>query len=134
MVGKRYNAMKKTIKTIFTALIVLIAIVALAACSDEGPEPGFDVTGVWSEQGGGSTVEFTASGGYILNFNPGLSDGTTKFEGDSYDRIDNGHLSFIVIMGRAPMEIIDVEASISSDHVLKFKLDGKTYKFTKDGG
>jgi hypothetical protein len=106
----------------------------LVACGNGGPEPGFDVTGLWTEQGGGSTLEFTEAGGYVLNFDPPLSDGTTKFEGESYNRIDNSHLTFTILMGLASLEIIKVEATINSKNVLRFKLDGKTYRFTKADG
>jgi hypothetical protein len=121
-------------KTISLVSIVAIAGLMLVACSGGGPEPGFDVTGLWEEQGGDSTLEFTADGGYELNFDPPLSDGTTMFSGESYNRIDNGHLSFTVVMGgAASLEIVEVEATINSDNVLRFRLDGQTYRFVKVG-
>ncbi len=113
------------------ASISLVIGVILVACGNGGPEPGFDVTGLWTEQGGGSTLEFTEAGGYVLNFDPSLSDGTTNFEGESYNRVDNSHLTFTVLMGRASLEIIEVEATINSSNMLRFKLDGKTYRFIK---
>ena len=120
-------------KAIVSAVILLIISVVLVGCGDSGPEPGFDVTGLWIEQGGGSTLEFTEAGGFVLNFDPPLSDGTTMFEGDNYNRVDNSHLTFTMLMGRASLEIIEVEATINSSEVLRFKLDGKTYRFTKSG-
>ena len=114
------------------ASIFLVIGMILVACGNGGPEQGFDVTGLWTEQGGGSTVEFNEGGGYVLNFDPSLSDGTTKFEGDSYNRVDNSHLTFTVLMGGlASLEIIEAEATINSNNVLSFKLDGKTYRFIK---
>ena len=118
-------------KAISLVSIFLMAGVMLVACSDGGPEPGFDVTGLWEEQGGNSTLEFTADGGYELNFDPPLSDGTTIFGGESYDRVDNSHLNFTIVMGRASLEIVEVEATINSDNVLRFRLDGQTYRFVK---
>ena len=112
---------------------LVVFVLLLSACGDAGPEADFDVTGVWVEQGGGSTLEFTEEGGYAFVFDPALSDGTTKFSSESFDRIDNAHVGFTIIMGRGSIEIIDIKASISSDHVLKFKLDGKTYRFEKAG-
>ncbi|MBN1954061.1 MAG: hypothetical protein JW900_03320 [Anaerolineae bacterium] len=119
---------------VLIALLFLIASLILVACGDGGPEPGFDVTGLWTEQGGSSTIEFTAGGAYEINFDPPLSDGTTSFGGDSYTRVDNSHLTFVVVMGRASLEIIDVEATINSENVLRFRLDGRTYRFVKADG
>lgn len=114
------------------ALIFLVIGVILVACGNGGPEPGFDVTGLWTEQGGSSTLEFNEAGGYALNFDPSLSDGTTKFEGESYNRVDNSHLTFTILMGGlATLDIIEAEAAINSNNVLRFKLDGKTYSFIK---
>ena len=114
------------------ASIFLVIGVILVACGNGGPEAGFDVTGLWTEQGGGSTLELTEAGGYVLNFDPSLSDGTTNFEGESYNRVDNSHLTFTVLMGGiASLEIIEVEATINSNNVLRFKLDGRTYRFIK---
>ena len=124
-----------TRKAVSLALIFLVGSLMLVACSDSGPEPGFDVTGLWTEQGGDSTFEFTENGGYDLNFDPPLSDGTTQFGGESYNRIDNSHLTFTALMGRiTSLEIIEVEATINSENVLRFRLDGKTYRFTKADG
>jgi len=121
-------------KVVSLVSILLVVNVMLVACSDGGPEPGFDVTGLWTEQGGDSTLEFTEAGGYDLNFDPSLSDGTTKFGGESYNRVDNSHLTFTVLMGRATLEIIEVEAIITSGNVLRFELDGKNYRFIKADG
>ena len=121
--------MKKNIRFLLYFALMLVLLTTIVSCSDPGPAENFDVTGVWQEEGGNSTVKFTEDGGYELNFDPGLSDGTTKFGGESFTRVDNGHLTFTVVMGRGTLEIITVEASISSDNVMKFKLDGKTYKF-----
>jgi hypothetical protein len=119
-------------KAVSLVPIFLLVSMMLVACSDSGPEPGFDVTGLWTEQGGDSTLEFTEDGGYSLNFDPPLSDGTTMFEGESYNRIDNSHLTFTVLMGGfASLEIIEVEATINSENVLRFRLDGRTYRFIK---
>lgn len=126
--------MIRGMKSFLTVSILLaVSVVMLVGCGGAGPEPGFDVTGVWTEQGGGSTLEFTEGTGYMLIFEPPLSDGTTKFGGESYARVDNSHLTFTILMGRAPLEIIEVEAIIDSSHVLRFKLDGKSYRFTKTG-
>ena len=103
----------------------------LVACSDGGPEPGFDVTGLWTEQGGGSALEFTEDGGFNLNFDPPLSDGTFRWEGESFNRTDNSHLTLVVVMGRPSLEIIEVEATINSENVLRFRLDGKVYRFIR---
>ncbi len=121
-------------KVLRVSIVLVLATVLLAACGDSGPEPGFDVTGLWTEQNGDSTLEFTEAGGYILAFDPSLSDGTTQFEGESYTRVDNSHLTFTMLMGRASLEIIEVEATINSSNVLQFKLDGKNYRFVKGGG
>jgi hypothetical protein len=118
-------------KAIQTSIFLVIGVILLVACGNGGPEPGFDVTGLWTEQDGGSTIRFTEAGGYILSFDPSLSDGTTSFEGDSYKRVDNSHLTFTMLMGRASLEIIEVEATINSSNVLRFKLDGKDYRFVK---
>lgn len=118
-------------KAILASIFLVIGVI-LVACSNGGPEPGFDVTGLWTEQGGGSTLEFNEAGGYVLNFDPSLSDGTTKFEGESYNRVDNSHLTFTVLMGgMATLDIIEAEATINSNNELRFKLDGKTYRFIK---
>jgi hypothetical protein len=123
--------MKRKTKALSLVLIFLVLSVILVACSDGGPEPGFDVTGLWKEQDGGSTLKFNEDGSYELNFVPSLSDGTTRFGGESYNRVDNSQLTFTVVMGRASLEIIKVEATINSQNVLRFKLDGKTYRFIK---
>ncbi len=115
------------------SILLTVSVVMLAGCGGGGPEPGFDVTGVWTEQDGGSTIEFTEGTGYMLIFEPPLSDGTTEFSGESYARVDNSHLTFTILMGRASLEIIEVEATIDSSHVLRFRLDGKSYRVTKTG-
>ena len=120
--------MKKTIRII---LIMLAINIMLVACSDAGPEPGFDVTGLWQGQGNNSAIEFKKYGDYEITFDPALSDGTTKFGGEFYKRVDNGTITFTVVMGRAAIEIIEVEATINSKNVLRFKLDGKTYRLEK---
>lgn len=57
------------------------------------------------------------------------------FGGESYDRVDNSHLNFTVVMGgAASIEIVEVEATINSDNVLRFRLDGQTYRFVKADG
>jgi hypothetical protein len=132
LLKKKEGNMKKKIRILLYFSLMVVLLTTIASCADAGPADNFDVTGVWQEEGGNSSVEFTEGGGYKLVFNPGLSDGTTKFEGESYTRVDNGHLTFIVVMGRGTLDIITVEASISSDNVMKFKLDGKTYKFTME--
>lgn len=121
-------------KLIHLVIICVIIFVILTACSEGGPEPGFDVTGLWKEKGGNSTLEFTKAGGYIINFDPPLSDGTTKFEGESYNRIDNSHLEYTILMGRTQVKIITVKATINRNNVLRFSLDGKTYLFAKAEG
>ncbi len=119
-------------KFVLLALIFLAVSVMLVACSDSGPEPGFDLTGLWMEQGGGSTLEFTKEGGYELNIFPLLRDGTSRITGDIYSRTDNSHLTFTVFMGHGvSLKMIEVEATINSKNVLRFKLDGRTYRFTK---
>ena len=123
--------MNRTGRVILSVLVLLAVGLMPVACNNRGPEPNFDVTGLWTEQSGGSTLEFTETGAYILEFAPPLSDGTTRFEGESYNRIDNSHLSFTILMGAHPLEIIEVEATINSSNVLRFRLDGKTYRFTQ---
>jgi len=118
------------VKNSVKILLLLAISLLLLVCSNGGPEPGFDVTGVWTEKGGNSMLKFTEEGGFILNFSPSLSDGTEKFEGDSYTRVDNANVTFRIIMGR--FEIVNVEANINSNNVLSFKLDGRTYKFIKE--
>ena len=112
------------------ALLLSILGMALASCSDSGPEPDFDVTGLWTESGGNSTIEFTAAGGYKLNFDPSLN-GTTSFSGDSVERVDNATLTFVYVSGRAALEIIDVEVKIDSRHRLSFRLEDRRFRFTR---
>jgi len=95
----------------------------------DGDSAGFDVTGLWTEQGGGSTLYFTETGGHSVHFDPQLSDGTTDFSGDSYNRVDNSHLTFTILVNR--FDLIEVEATINDSNVLRFELEGKTYRFIK---
>lgn len=114
----------------WTLLLAGAVGLVLASCSDAGPEPGFDVTGLWTETGGNSTIEFTAAGGYKLNFDPSLN-GTTSFSGDSVERVDNATLTFVYVSGRAALEIIDVEVKIDSRHRLSFRLEDRRFRFTR---
>lgn len=124
--------MFRKIRIVSLVSFFLMVLVILSACADAGPEPGFDVTGLWREQGGSSTIEFSEDGGYDVNFSPSLSDGTKEIRGESYNRVDNSNITFTVIMGRASLEYIEVEASINSENVLKFKIDGNIYRFVKE--
>ena len=94
-------------------------------------ESELNITGLWMEQDGGSTLEFTEEGGYTISFEPPLSDGTSKIGSESFTRVDKNHLTFTVVMGRFGLDIIEVKVSINSSNVLKFKLDDKTYHFIK---
>jgi hypothetical protein len=119
------------IKKINQTVTFLVLVLTLVFCANGNPEHEFDITGNWVEKNGESTLELTKEGGYAINFKPSLSDGSTKFSSKSYDRIDNSHFSFTIIMGRASFDLIDVKVSIKSSDELRFKLDGKTYRFIK---
>lgn len=121
--------MAKTTWARLSVIVVALTLVVAACGGDAGPAEGFDVTGQWSEDGG-SSITFTPSGGYDIVFSPGLSDGTTRFSGENFERVDNAHLTFTVLLG---FDIVEVEASITSDEVLKFSLDGRDFRFTRSG-
>ena len=114
---------------VIAALAMLIG--TLTACGgDAGPPEGFDVSGTWQERDGASTITFTSTGGYDIVFAPGLSDGTTRFGGESFTRVDNTRLRFTVLLG---FTVTEVTATIGSDEVLSFDLDGRRFRFTKGG-
>jgi hypothetical protein len=115
------------------ALICIAAVCVISAggCENGEPEPGFDVTGMWVERGGKSTVEITEEGGFAFEFDPALSDGTTMQEGESFERVDNAHLNFRLFLGISPIRIVEVNASINSRHEMRFELDGENYCFVK---
>lgn len=116
-------------RRVMTILVVLAA--ALPACGgDAGPPEGFDVTGAWQERDGASTMTFTPTGGYDIVFAPALGDGTTRFGGESYTRVDNAHLRFTILMGS---HLMDVTATIGGDEVLSFELDGRDFRFVRAG-
>lgn len=119
------------IKKITQTITFMLLMLTLVLCATGDPEHEFDITGNWVEKNGESTLELTKEGGYTINFKPALSDGSTKFSSKSYDRIDNSHFSFTIIMGRASFNLIDVKVLIKSSNELRFKLDGKTYHFIK---
>jgi hypothetical protein len=91
-----------------------------------------DLKGRWLEKGGESIIEFTKEGGYIINFKPSLSDGSTTFKSDTYKRVDNNHLVFNIEMGKETIKEIDVKATIKKNNELRFSLDNKNYKFIKE--
>ena len=122
--------MRTRTRPFLAALLLSVLGLTLVSCSDGGPEPGFDVTGLWTETGGNSTIEFTAAGGYEVTFSPGLN-GTTSFSGESFDRVDNATLTFVYLSGGAAMEILDVEVKIDSRHRLSFRLEGRRFRFTR---
>lgn len=119
--------MIKQVTQTITALVFMLTLVACAYSQAE-----FDITGKWNEKDGESTLEFTKEGGCIINFKPALSDGSYEFSSETYERIDNSHLTFTIIMGRASLEIIDVKATIKKNNELRFNLDGKNYRFNKE--
>lgn len=119
------------IKQVTQTMTFLVLIITLVACANGSPKQEFDITGQWIEQDGESILELTKEGGYTINFIPSLSDGSTKFSSESYDRVDNSHFTFTIIMGRASFDLIDVKVSVKSSNELHFKLDGKTYRFIK---
>ncbi|MFC1574727.1 hypothetical protein ACFL3Z_01465 [Gemmatimonadota bacterium] len=123
--------MRTRTKLPVAGLLLSLFGLALTSCGGGGPEPGFDVTGLWTEVGGDSTIRFTAGGGYEINFEPGL-EGTTSFSGDSYERVDNATVTFNYLSGRgAAMEMILVEMKINSRHQLSFKLGDRRFRFTR---
>lgn len=116
----------QTARTI-TALVLILMLVNSA-----NGQAKSDLTGRWLEKGGESTLEFTKEGGYIINFKPSLSDGSTKFISESYERIDNTHLTFTIMMGKDPLKKIDLKVTIKKNDELRFSLDDKNYRFVKE--
>lgn len=115
---------------------VLVAAAAAAGCGggEGAPPEGFDVTGTWSERGGGSTLVFDDTCGYSLRFSPPLSDGTATFGGERYERIDNATVGFTIVLGLGDIQVLDVEATIDGGEVLSFRLEDRSFKFEKTGG
>ncbi len=118
----------------FTKLKVFLLIISvtLTSCNRVGPEPNFDVTGLWETKNNDSQIEFTEKGRYKIYFDPPLSDGTKSAGGSSYTRVDNGHLDFTVRYDYKKLVTISiVNATITSKNMLIFRLDDRTYRFTK---
>lgn len=118
-------------KKCFIVYCSMTILFVLLACAEKGPEPGFEIAGTWEEVEGESKIIFDNNGKYILHFNPALSDFTTKFEGDNYERHDNAHVNFNILMGGVNMDLIEVKANITGDHIFEFELDGREFRFEK---